>query len=95
MRAVRSSLLGLTLGLAILATPIRAADLEKPSISLSVGGKTLVRVRGHGRDCSGGTADSASDVFYEWNGKGLTPAFDASTTMGERSCDGARTSTTS
>jgi hypothetical protein len=44
----------------------------------AVGGKTLVRVRGHGRDCSGGTADSASDAFYEWNGKGLSPAFDAS-----------------
>ena len=44
----------------------------------TVGGKTLVRVRGHGRDCSGGTADSASDVFYEWNGKALSPAFDAS-----------------
>lgn len=44
----------------------------------TVGGKTLVRVRGHGRDCSGGTADSASDAFYEWNGKGLAPAFAAS-----------------
>lgn len=44
----------------------------------TVGGKTLVRVRGHGRDCNGGTADSASDAFYEWNGKGLSPAFDAS-----------------
>jgi hypothetical protein len=44
----------------------------------TVSGKTLVRVRGHGRDCSGGTADSASDAFYEWNGKGLSPAFDAS-----------------
>jgi hypothetical protein len=44
----------------------------------TVGGKTLVRVRGHGRDCSGGTADSASDAFYEWNGKGLATAFDAS-----------------
>jgi len=44
----------------------------------TVGGKTLIRVRGHGRDCSGGTADSASDAFYEWNGKGLSPAFDAS-----------------
>jgi hypothetical protein len=44
----------------------------------TVGGKTLVRVRGHGRDCNGGTADSASDVFYEWNGKGLSRAFDAS-----------------
>lgn len=41
-------------------------------------GKTLIRVRGHGRDCNGGTADSASDAFYEWNGKGLSPAFDAS-----------------
>jgi hypothetical protein len=44
----------------------------------TVGSKTLVRVRGHGRDCSGGTADSASDAFYEWNGKGLSAAFDAS-----------------
>jgi hypothetical protein len=44
----------------------------------TVGSKTLVRVRGHGRDCNGGTADSASDAFYEWNGKGLGPAFDAS-----------------
>ena len=41
-------------------------------------GKTLVRVRGHGRDCSRGTADSATDAFYEWNGKALSPAFDAS-----------------
>ncbi len=44
----------------------------------TVGSKTLVRLRGHGRDCNGGTADSASDAFYEWNGKGLSPAFDAS-----------------
>jgi hypothetical protein len=44
----------------------------------TLGGKTLVRVRGQGRDCNGGTADSASDAFYEWNGKGLSPAFDAS-----------------
>jgi NitT/TauT family transport system substrate-binding protein len=34
--------LGLVLGLAIWATESRAADLEKPSISLAVGGKTLV-----------------------------------------------------
>jgi hypothetical protein len=44
----------------------------------TLGGKTLIRVRGQGRDCNGGTADSASDAFYEWNGKGLGPAFDAS-----------------
>jgi len=41
-------------------------------------GKTLIRVRGHGRDCSGGTADSASDTFYEWTGSALRSALDAS-----------------
>lgn len=44
----------------------------------TVGGKTMVRVRGHGRDCNGGTADTASDVFYEWNGSALGVLFDAS-----------------
>jgi hypothetical protein len=44
----------------------------------TVGGKALIRVRGHGRDCSGGTADTASDVFYEWNGKALSATLDAS-----------------
>ncbi|HEX3761946.1 MAG TPA: hypothetical protein VHW23_24770 [Kofleriaceae bacterium] len=44
----------------------------------TVAGKTLVRVRGHGRDCSGGTADAESDMFYEWNGKALTPGLNAS-----------------
>ena len=42
MGPMRSLLLALSVGLAIGATPARAADLEKPSISLSVGGKTLV-----------------------------------------------------
>jgi hypothetical protein len=41
-------------------------------------GKILVRVRGQGRDCSGGTADSASDAFYEWKGRALTSTLDAS-----------------
>ena len=44
----------------------------------TVGGKMLVRVRGHGRDCNGGTADAASDAFYEWNGKALSSLLDAS-----------------
>ena len=39
---MRSLLLALSVGLAICATQTRAADLEKASISLSVGGKTLV-----------------------------------------------------
>ena len=47
-------------------------------VELEDGGKTLIRVRGHGRDCSGGTADAASDAFYEWNGKALSSALDAS-----------------
>ena len=42
MGPVRSPLLALSIGLAIWAVPARAADLEKASISLSVGGKTLV-----------------------------------------------------
>src|SRR6476660_1542308 len=42
MRLVRSLLLAVFVGLAICATQTRAADLEKASISLSVGGKTLV-----------------------------------------------------
>src|SRR3954451_8653036 len=42
MGPVRSPLLALSIGLAIWAVPARAADLEKPSVSLSVGGKTLV-----------------------------------------------------
>jgi len=41
-------------------------------------GKTLVRVRGQGRDCSGGTADTASDVVYEWKGTALTKTVDVS-----------------
>ena len=41
-------------------------------------GKTLVRVRGGGRDCNGGTADTDSDMFYELAGKTLKPAVDAS-----------------
>lgn len=41
-------------------------------------GKTLVRVRGQGRECSGGTADIASDAFYEWKGRALTSTLDAS-----------------
>jgi hypothetical protein len=49
--------------------------------SIAVGtmaGKSLVRVRGEGRECSGGTADAASDTFYEWNGTALIQAIDAS-----------------
>ena len=42
MRLVRSLLLALSAGLVLCATQTRAADLEKASISLSVGGKTLV-----------------------------------------------------
>jgi NitT/TauT family transport system substrate-binding protein len=42
MGPVRSPLLALSIGLATWAVPARAADLEKASISLSVGGKTLV-----------------------------------------------------
>jgi hypothetical protein len=30
------------------------------------------------RDCSGGTGDAASDVFYQWKGSALTPMLDAS-----------------
>jgi len=41
-------------------------------------GKTLIRVRGHGSDCNGGTADSEADMFYEWSGKALTPGINAS-----------------
>jgi hypothetical protein len=41
-------------------------------------GKTLVRVRGQGRDCNGGTADSAADTFYDWTGASLRSALDAS-----------------
>lgn len=41
-------------------------------------GKTLVRLRGQGRDCNGGTADAATDVFYEWNGKALAAPIDVS-----------------
>lgn len=44
----------------------------------AIDGKTLVRVRGQGRDCSGGTADTASDMFYEWSGTALRPSLDAS-----------------
>lgn len=44
----------------------------------TVSGKTLVRVRGHGRDCNGGTADADTDMFYEWNGKALAPGINAS-----------------
>ena len=44
----------------------------------TMAGKTLVRLRGQGRDCSGGTADTASDVFYEWNGTTLSSTLDAS-----------------
>jgi hypothetical protein len=44
-------------------------------------GKTLVRVRGQGRDCSGGTADTAADMFYEWSGAALHPSLDASVTF--------------
>jgi len=44
----------------------------------TMGGKSLVRVRGQGRECSGGTADVASDAFYEWNGSALVPTIDAS-----------------
>ncbi len=43
--------------------------------SIAVGaidGKTLVRVRGHGRDCQGGTADADSDMIYTWAGGALT-----------------------
>jgi hypothetical protein len=40
--------------------------------------KTLVRVHGQGRDCNGGTADAATDMFYEWKGTTLTLARDAS-----------------
>jgi hypothetical protein len=35
------------------------------------GGKRLVRVRGGGRDCFGGTADSDTDAIYEWTGDAL------------------------
>jgi NitT/TauT family transport system substrate-binding protein len=42
MRRTQTLLLGLVAGLAILATQARAANLEKPDISLAVGGKTLV-----------------------------------------------------
>ena len=41
-------------------------------------GKTLVRVRGQGRDCNGGTADSAADTFYDWTGGALRATLDAS-----------------
>jgi hypothetical protein len=44
----------------------------------TMAGKTLVRVHGQGRECSGGTGDTASDVFYEWNGTTLIPSLDAS-----------------
>jgi len=52
--------------------------------SIAVGtmaGKTLVRVRGNGRDCAGGTADTATDVFYDWTGPALTTAVDASVAL--------------
>src|SRR5882757_3437444 len=42
MRAARHLLLGLILGLALWSIPTRVADLEKSTIRLSVGGKTLV-----------------------------------------------------
>lgn len=51
--------------------------------SIAVGaidGKTLVRVRGHGRDCQGGTADQDTDMIYEWTGAALTPAASLSVT---------------
>lgn len=41
-------------------------------------GKPTVRVRGDGRDCTGGTADSSSDMFYEWKGAALSATLDAS-----------------
>jgi NitT/TauT family transport system substrate-binding protein len=42
MRRAQTFLLGLVAGLAISATQALAADLEKPDLSLDVGGKTLV-----------------------------------------------------
>lgn len=39
-------------------------------------GKHLVRVRGDGRDCNGGTADAATDLYYEWKGTSLTTVLD-------------------
>jgi hypothetical protein len=44
----------------------------------TVDNKTLLRVHGHGRDCSGGTADAATDMIYEWKGQALTLVLDAS-----------------
>ncbi|MBC7973921.1 MAG: hypothetical protein H7138_02970 [Myxococcales bacterium] len=39
-------------------------------------GKHLVRVRGDGRDCNGGTADATTDLYYEWKGTSLTTVLD-------------------
>lgn len=41
-------------------------------------GKTMIRLRGQGRICGGGTSDSATDVFYEWTGTALSSTIDAS-----------------
>jgi len=46
----------------------------------TVAGRNLVRVYGHGSPCGGGTADTASDVFYEWKGTTLRSTIDASVT---------------
>jgi NitT/TauT family transport system substrate-binding protein len=42
MKAARTSLLALVAVLSLWAKPLPAADLEKPNLSLAVGGKTLV-----------------------------------------------------
>jgi hypothetical protein len=47
----------------------------------TVDNKALLRVHGHGRDCSGGTADAATDMIYEWKGQALTLVLDASATF--------------
>lgn len=44
----------------------------------TLGGKTLIRVRGQGLACGGGNSDTASDAIYEWAGGALTLSLDAS-----------------
>ena len=44
----------------------------------SLNGKTLVRVKGGGRECSGATADVDNDFILEWKGKTLDTVLDAS-----------------
>jgi hypothetical protein len=46
----------------------------------AMGGKTLVRMKGEGRECSGGTGDEASDYIFEWKGGALAIVVDASVT---------------